>query len=30
MAAENGAEDLGTSIIKSMNISAEKVGYKVE
>jgi len=29
-ALESGQEDLGTSIIKSMNTSAEKIGYKIK
>ncbi len=29
-ALESGQEDLGTSIIKSMNTSAEKMGYKIK
>jgi hypothetical protein len=29
-ALESGQQDLGTSIIQSMNTSAEKIGYKVE
>lgn len=29
-AADKGVEDLGTSIIKSMNTSANKIGYNVE
>jgi hypothetical protein len=29
-AFESGQQDLGTSIIQSMNTSAEKIGYKVE
>ena len=29
-ALESGQEDLGTSIIKSMNTSAEKKGYRTE